>query len=179
MAASEWCASGTESDAPGPCVIADHSPCGNVSTRRAPRGVSAQGGDLMGRLFGTRIINDGTGMIQLDLPHRVSREADVPLSVQVNWSLVLTKAVVRLYLIADGNRNALLTSVSLIPDLVPPHVCMNVRLDGSTDVRAVVECGDGTLLQVKRWVRVMPHDLDALLSNGACGAHPDRRTDQT
>ena len=100
--------------------------------------------DVVGRLFGARVINDGTGMIQLELPHLVRQEASVPLSVQVNWSLVLTKAVARLYLIADGNRNALLASVSLIPDLVPPHVCIDVRLDRSTDVRAVVECGDGT-----------------------------------
>jgi predicted secreted protein len=178
MVASEWCVSSTEWDALGTCAIADHRPSGDVSTRRAPRHVSAEGGDVISRLFGTRVINDGTGMIQLELPHLVSQEADVPLSVQVNWSLVLTKAVARLYVIADGNRNALLTSVSLIPDLVPPHVCMNVRLDGSTHVRAVVECGDGTLLQVRRWVRVLPHDLDALPSNGAHGAHPDRRTEQ-
>lgn len=178
MAPSEWYASGTERDAQGPCAIADHRPCGDVSTR-SPHDLSAGGEDVIGRLFGARVINDGTGMIQLDLPHQVRQEASVPLSVQVNWSLVLTKAVARLYLIADGNRNALLASVSLIPDLVPPHVCINVRLDRSTDVRAVVECGDGALLQVRRWVRVMPHDLDALPWNGAGGAHPDRRTDQT
>ena len=179
MAASEWCASSTERDAPGPCAIADHRPCGDVSTRRAPRDGSRQGGDVVTRLFGTRVINDGTGMIQLELPHLVRPGADVPLSVQVNWSLVLTKAVARLYLIADGNRNALLTAVSLIPDLVPPHVCLDVRLDGSTNVRAVVECGDGTLLQVRRWVRVMPQDEDARECNGANGAHLDGRTDRT
>ena len=100
--------------------------------RRATRDGSEERVDVVGRLFGTRVINDGTGMIHLELPHLVRQGASVPLSVQVNWSLVLTKAVARLYLIADGNRNALLTAVSLIPDLVPPHVCLDVRLDRST-----------------------------------------------
>jgi len=179
MAASEWCVSSTEEGAPAPCAIADPRPCGDGSTRRAPCDGSDDGVDVVGRLFGTRVINDGTGMIQLELPHLARHGASVPLSVQVNWSLVLTKAVARLYVIADGNRNALLTAVSLIPDLVPPHVCLNVRLDQSTDVRAVVECGDGTLLQVRRWVRVLPHDDDAREWNGANGAHLDGRIDRT
>jgi predicted secreted protein len=148
--------------------------------RRATRDGSEERVDVVGRLFGTRVINDGTGMIHLEMPRVARQGASIPLSVQVNWSLILTKAVARLYLIADGNRNALLTAVSLIPDLVPPHVCLGVRLDRSTDVRAVVECGDGTLLQVRRWVRVMPQDEDAHECNGANhGAYLDGRTDRT
>ena len=124
----------------------------------ADQDLAVPGGAIVRRLFSDRVIDDGAGMIQLNVPHVARRGADVPLSVEVNWWLVLTKAVARLYLIAEGNRHPLLTSLSLIPDLVPPHVSINVRLDASTDVRAVVECGDGTLLQVRRWVRVMPHD---------------------
>jgi predicted secreted protein len=166
MTTSEWCVVNAERDALGPCALADPD-------------LAVPGGDIVKRLFGARVIDDGAGMIQLDVPHVARRGDDVPLSVEVNWWLVLTKAVARLYLIADGNRNPLLTSVSLIPDLVPPHVCINVRLDGSTDVRAVVECGDGTLLQVRRWVRVTPHASNAGDVNGAPGAQPDRRVDRT
>jgi predicted secreted protein len=127
----------------------------------AVRPESAQGGlDAVSRFFGAKVINDGAGMIQLDVSRIATREKDLAVSVQVNWPLILTKAVARLYLIADGNRDPLLASISLIPDMVPPHVCVNVRLDDSTDVRAVVECGDGTLLQVRRWVWVMPPDLE-------------------
>src|SRR5262245_16564989 len=133
----------------------------------ANQDLAVPGGAIVRRLFGARVIDDGAGMIQLDVPHAARRGADVPLSVEVNWWLVLAKAVARLYVIADGNRYPLLTSVSLIPDLVPPHVFIKVRLDASTDVRAVVECGDGTLLQVRRWVRVTPHDPNADDVNGA------------
>ena len=166
MTTGEWYVDNAEQAALGPCALADQD-------------LPASDGDIVRRRFGARVIDDGAGMIQLDVPHAARWGDDVPLSVEVNWWLVLTKAVARLYLIADANRNPLLTSVSLIPDLVPPHVCINVRLDASTDVRAVVECGDGTLLQVRRWVRVTPQAFDARDVNGAPGAQLDKRADRT
>jgi predicted secreted protein len=108
-------------------------------------------------LFGARTINDGHGMIKLEAPHIVEPGTPVPVSVDVNWPMVLAKAVARLYLIADGARDPL-ARVTLIPDLVPPHVRISIRLDEPTTIRAVVECGDGTLLQAQRWVWVMPPD---------------------
>ena len=159
MAPSDWIARRAIWDSPGSAPIVDESPRVPHGADDRPRGFEAagrDGGDAASHLFGARAINDGAGMINLDVPHIVSRETPVPVSVQVNWPLVLAKAVARLYLIADGNRDALLASIPLVPDLVPPHVCVNVCLDDSTDVRAVVECGDGTLLQVKRWVWVLP-----------------------
>ena len=159
MAPSDWIARRTLGDSLGPASGIDESPRVPPGAGDRPRGseaVGRNGGHAVSHLFDAGAINDGAGMINLDVPHIVSRETPVPVSVQVNWPLVLAKAVARLYLIADGNRDALLASIPLVPDLVPPHVCVNVRLDDSTDVRAVVECGDGTLLQVKRWVWVMP-----------------------
>ena len=112
----------------------------------------------LGHLFGARVINDGHRMIKLEVPQIVEHGADVPVSVEVNWPMVLAKAVARLYLIADGTRDPL-ARAALIPDLVPPHVRLTIRLDEATTVRAVVECGDGTLLQAQRWVWVMPPDV--------------------
>jgi predicted secreted protein len=108
------------------------------------------------RLFGARVINDGTGMIKLGAPSTVQRSAEVPVSVEVNWWLVLAKAVAHLYLVADGNDHAVLARVALIPVVVPPHPYFKISLDRSTHLHAVVECGDGTLLQVSRWIRVKP-----------------------
>jgi predicted secreted protein len=101
-------------------------------------------------------VNDGAGLIQLDVPCFVDAPGDLPISVQVSWPMVVAKAVARLYLIADGNRNPLVARVSLIPDLVPPHVSLTTHLEQSSLVRALVECGDGELLEVSRWVWVMP-----------------------
>jgi predicted secreted protein len=101
-------------------------------------------------------INDGAGLIKLDVPCFVEPSGELTISVQVSWPMVLAKAVARLYLIADGNRRPLLARVSLIPDLVPPHVCLTTRLEQTSHVRALVECGDGELFEVRRWVWVMP-----------------------
>ena len=107
-------------------------------------------------LVGSGEINDGAGLIKLDAPCFVDVTGALPVSVQVSWPMVMAKAVARLHLIADGNENPLLARVSLIPDLVPPHVSLTTHLERSSLVRALVECGDGELLEVSRWVWVIP-----------------------
>ena len=154
MMSSEWIARRTIWGSLGPAPTVDGSR--GVPLDADARSSGSEVARRVSDLFGARAINDGAGMINLDVPHIVSREAPVPVSIQVNWPLVLTKAVACLYLIADGNRVPLLASIPLVPDVVPPHVCVNIRLDDTTDVRAIVECGDGSLLQVKRWVWVLP-----------------------
>jgi predicted secreted protein len=164
MAQSEWIARRTMWGSLGP-VSAVEEPTGPPASTELPSAGCAvdarDSRDAVDRLFRARVINDGTGMIRLDVPHIVTREAQVPVSVQVNWSLVLANAVARLYLVADGNQDRLLACLPLIPDVVPPHLSVNVRLEDTGDVRAVVVCGDGTLLQVKRWVWVMPPEVEA------------------
>jgi len=78
--------------------------------------------------------------------------------------MVLANAVARLYVIADLNAAPLLAKITLLPDIVPPHLALEVRLEVATHVRAVVQCGNGTLLQVKRWVWVMPPSAAADLA---------------
>jgi predicted secreted protein len=106
--------------------------------------------------FTGRVINDGAGLITLDAPESVSHGRPLSLSVRVNWSLVVAKAIAHLYVIADGQRDPVLARVALLPDVVPPYVSVTACLEHSTDISAVVECGDGTLLQVRRRVRVEP-----------------------
>jgi predicted secreted protein len=101
-------------------------------------------------------VYDGAGMIKLELPHIVEGGAPILVSVAVNWPMVLANAFAHLYLIADRNAVPLLAKFTLLPDIVPPHLSLEVRLDVTTHVRALVQCGNGTALQVKRWVWVMP-----------------------
>lgn len=108
------------------------------------------------RFFCGHTIHDGAGMIDLDLPPIVEWGVLTPVSVKINWTMVFTKAVARLYLVADGNALPLLARMTLLPDIVPPHLLLDVRLERSTYLRAMVRCGDGTALEVKRWVWVRP-----------------------
>jgi len=118
----------------------------------------------LARLFCGQAINDGGGMIRLELPHIVERGVRTLASIEVNWPMVLANAVARLYVIADLNAAPLLAKITLLPDIVPPHLALEVRLEVATHVRAVVQCGNGTLLQVKRWVWVMPPSAAADLA---------------
>lgn len=108
------------------------------------------------RFFPGRVINEGAGLITLEVPEAVPHGSPLSLSVRVNWSLVVAKAIAHLYVIADRHRDPVLARVALLPDVVPPHVSVTACLDRSTGISAVVECGDGTLLEVRRWVRVVP-----------------------
>jgi predicted secreted protein len=157
MAPNDWIAGRTEWGGLGIAGAADelaHPPVGGTEDDDfAAEAVTAR--DL------SSAIDDGIGMIKLDVPHFVTGEGLVSISVEVNWSLVLAKAVARLFLVADGNGHPLLASISLVPGVVPPLVCVTARLEDSADVRAIVECGDGTLLQVRRWVWVMPPEADS------------------
>lgn len=107
-------------------------------------------------LFRGHAVHDGAGMIKLELPHIVERGAPTPVSVAVNWPIVLANAVARLYLIADLNAVPLLARITLLPDIIPPHLAFEVRFEEATQLRALVQCGDGTVLQVRRWVSVVP-----------------------
>jgi predicted secreted protein len=161
MAPTEWIARRTVWGSLGTVAAIDEfsrSPIGAEGACAEPP--MAARGTAAGHRFTGRAIDDGAGMIKLDVPHFVTCDGSVPVSVEVNWPLVLAKAVACLYLVADGNQEPLLACIPLIPGVVPPHVCVTVRLDDSADVRAIVECGDGTLLEVRRWVWVMPPDLD-------------------
>lgn len=112
--------------------------------------------EALAGLFRGKAVYDGAGMIKLDLPLIVEAGAPTLVSVAVNWPMVLANAVARLYLIADLNAAPLLAQITLPPDIVPPHLCLEIRLEAATHVRALVQCGDGTALQVKRWVWVIP-----------------------
>lgn len=110
---------------------------------------------MFSEFFRAQAVYDGTGMIKLELPHLVERGVPTTVSVKVNWAMVLANAVAQLYLFADLNSPPLLVTRTLLPDIVPPHFSFEVELEAATHVRAVVRCGDGTALQVKRWVWVV------------------------
>ncbi len=123
-----------------------------------PRAMEAGVENSLPDLFRGRIVNDGIGMIKLETDCIVEPGGRLRVAVEVNWSMILANAVARLYIVADANREPLLAQVLLIPDIVPPHVCIDGHAEESGYVRAIVECGDGALLQVKRWVWVVRSD---------------------
>ena len=106
------------------------------------------------RVFGGRPMKDGSGMIKLDIPLIAENGAVVPVSVEVNAPMTPQAYVKHIYVIADKNRIPIVTRAVLTPASGAAFMGANIRLGETTDVRAVVEQSDGTLLAIKREVKV-------------------------
>jgi len=108
----------------------------------------------MKRIFGSRPMRDGSGLIKLELPLIAENGAVVPVSVEVSSPMTPANHVKHIYVVADKNRIPVITRVALTPEAGQAYMGANIRLGETGDVRAIVEQSDGTLLQVKREVKV-------------------------
>ena len=110
--------------------------------------------DALKRLFGTRPMKDGSALVKLDIPLIAENGAVVPVNVEVQSPMTAQNYVKGIYVVADKNRIPVVTYVALSPDAGQAFMGENIRLGETTDVRAIVEQNDGTLLAVKREVKV-------------------------
>jgi sulfur-oxidizing protein SoxY len=108
----------------------------------------------MKRLFGSRVIKDGSSAIKLDLPIIAENGAVVPVSIDVSAKMPPQGYVKTIYIISDKNRRPLNAKFTLSPAMGQAFVGTNLRLGETTDVRAVAELSDGTLLMTKQEVKV-------------------------
>jgi sulfur-oxidizing protein SoxY len=76
------------------------------------------------------------------------------VSVEVNAPMTPQSYVKHIYVVADKNRIPLVTRAVLTPESGQAYMGANIRLGETGDVRAIVEQSDGTLLQVRREVKV-------------------------
>jgi len=106
------------------------------------------------RIFGGKAMKDGSGVIKLDIPLIAENGAVVPVSVEVNAPMTPQSYVKHIYVIADRNRIPIVTRAVLTPESGQAYMGANIRLGETGDVRAIVEQSDGTLLQVRREVKV-------------------------
>lgn len=108
----------------------------------------------MRRLFGSRPIKDGSSMIKLDMPLIAENGAVVPITIEVRAPMAPASYVKNIYIISDKNRRPLNARFSLFPEMGAAVIGTNLRLGETTDVRAIVELNDGTLLMAKQEVKV-------------------------
>ncbi|MBI4634726.1 MAG: thiosulfate oxidation carrier protein SoxY [Candidatus Rokubacteria bacterium] len=127
----------------------------------APRAASAQAlglqesvGDALKRVFGNRPMKDGAGLVKLEIPLIAENGSVVPVSVEVASPMTANNYIKHIYIVADKNRIPVVTRATLAPEAGQAYVGANIRLGETGDVRAIVEQSDGTLLQVKREVKV-------------------------
>jgi sulfur-oxidizing protein SoxY len=136
--------------APAPGFLRRAAAQGNLANLGPEEKVEA----TIKRLFAGRPITDGSAVIKLEVPLIAENGAVVPLTVDVTTPMTPQNYVKAIYVISDKNRRPLNAKFNLTPAMGQAYVGTNLRLGETTDVRAVVEMSDGTLLQAKREVKV-------------------------
>src|SRR5439155_919046 len=99
-------------------------------------------------------VKDGSRVGKLDLPLIAENGAVVPVSVDVTSPMTPANRVKTIYVVADKNRIPVVFRAALGPEAGQAAVGATIRLGETGDVRAIVEQSDGTLLAVKREVKV-------------------------
>jgi sulfur-oxidizing protein SoxY len=107
------------------------------------------------RLFGSRPIRDGAAVMTLDLPLIAEDGGNVAMSVEVKSPMTPQSYVKAIYILSDKNPRPLNARFNLTPACGQAYIATSLRLADTGDVRAVAEMQDGTLLMVKRSVRVV------------------------
>src|SRR5207249_10421679 len=110
--------------------------------------------DGLKREVGGRPMKYGAALIKLDIPPIAENGAVVPFSVEDNAPMTPASYVKSIWIVADKNRIHIIAKATLTPEAGQAFVGANVRLGETTDVRAIVEQSDGTLLTAKREVKV-------------------------
>jgi sulfur-oxidizing protein SoxY len=105
--------------------------------------------DLQKSIFGTKTPRQDDAAIKLDTPVRAEDAALVPITI----TLADPKNVKALYLVIDDNPSPVAAHFTFGPDADPKTIKLRVRVNTYTDVHAVAETRDGTLLQTTKFVK--------------------------
>lgn len=105
--------------------------------------------DLQTTIFGAKTAKTDDAAIQLDAPERALDASLVPITI----SLANPKDVKALYLVIDDNPSPLAAHFTFGPDADPKTIKLRVRVNTYTDMHAVLEMKDGTLLQTTKYVK--------------------------
>ncbi len=105
--------------------------------------------DIRTSLFGARVPQSGGEMLKLDAPVRADDASLVPMGITV----AAKQPVRQLYLVIDDNPAPVAAHYTFGPAADPREIKMRVRVNTYTNVHAVAELADGTLLETTKFVK--------------------------
>jgi sulfur-oxidizing protein SoxY len=108
---------------------------------------------LVQDIFNNREINDGAGVIAIEMPYRAEDAAIVPVTLRTKLPAGDSRRVLRITLVIDQNPAPLAAKFELGPDANVSEISTRVRVNNYTDVRAVAELSDGKLYMAKTYVK--------------------------
>jgi len=119
-------------------------------------------------IFKGRHIEDGTGVIALDMPVRAEDAAIVPVTVRAVMPPDDPRRVSALTIVIDQNPAPVAATFTLGPRAGVSSISTRVRVDSYTNVHAVAELTDGKLYAVATYIK----------ASGGCSAPALKNADE-
>jgi sulfur-oxidizing protein SoxY len=108
---------------------------------------------LVQDIFSNRAINDGAGMIAIEMPYRAEDAAIVPVTLRATLPPGDVRRVLAITLVIDQNPAPMAARFQLGQDSSVSEISTRVRVNNYTDVHAVAELSDGKLYMTKTYVK--------------------------
>jgi len=122
---------------------------------------------LVQDIFESRTMEDGAGVIALEMPYRAEDAAIVPVTLRTLLPASDTRRVMAITLVIDQNPAPMAARFELGQDASVSQIATRVRVNNYTDVHAVAELSDGKLYMVKTYVK----------ASGGCSAPAAKNVD--
>jgi sulfur-oxidizing protein SoxY len=108
---------------------------------------------LVQDIFNNRPINDGAGLIAIEMPSRAEDAAIVPVTLRLKLPPADSRRVVAVTLVIDQNPAPMAARFELGQESSVSEISTRVRVNSYTDVHAVAELSDGKLYMTKTFVK--------------------------
>ena len=108
---------------------------------------------LVQDIFNNRPIDEGAGVVAIEMPYRAEDAAIVPVTLRVKLSPADNRHVVAITLVIDQNPAPMTARFELGQDSSVSEISTRVRVNNYTDVHAVAELSDGKLYMTKTYVK--------------------------
>jgi sulfur-oxidizing protein SoxY len=123
---------------------------------------------LVQDIFKNRPIQDGSGVIAVEMPYRAEDAAIVPVTLRSKLSPDDSRRMLAITLVIDQNPAPMAARFELGPDANVTEISTRVRVNNYTDVHAVAELSDGQLYVAKTYVK----------ASGGCSAPAAKSADE-
>ena len=124
--------------------------------------------DLVQDIFNNRSMNDGAGVISIEMPSRAEDAAIVPVTLRTTLPSGDSRYVKTITLVIDENPAPMAAKFDLGETAKVSEISTRVRVNNYTMVHAVAELNDGKLYMVKTYVK----------ASGGCSAPAAKNADE-
>jgi sulfur-oxidizing protein SoxY len=100
--------------------------------------------EAIAKAVGDKSVEDGSGLINLDLPQIAENGNTVPVGIQVESPMTADNYVKTVHLFAEGNPNPEVCSLHFTPASGAAKASTRIRLAKTQNIVAVAEMSDGS-----------------------------------